>query len=290
MQVKNEHGQSMTSVPGNNTAETSSSLWAAALTVPQTSGKSRGKVKKSETIYYPEFEEASQYTDDQFWIDILKRCSHKKFPRGFSYSDGQLRHRQNNISIVLPDDPRALAQTVIYFVQENGKLYSKRDQELRRLQDEENDIAELANESASWKYVSYSKPRKATYVREYVDRRYAHLDRSIRDEVFTQIEVGFDTKFITKNNISFEDGHITHIDGVDANESGVFFTRPLPKRAQNTTVGVEEPKSKNYRHHDNWWKYLEGYNKYIWSSTKYQTVIQTDSSSITSGQLDSPSY
>jgi hypothetical protein len=289
MRLKSEGDQPMNVLLGDNTAETSSSLWAAALNAPQTSGKARGKIKKSDVVHYPEFEEASKYTDDQFWIDILKKCARKKFPREFSYGDGQLKHRQNNISIVLPDDHKALSQTVIYFIQENGKLYSKRDQENRRLEDEENDIAELANESASWKYVSYSKTRKATYVREYIERKYSHLSKSIRDEIFTQIEVGFDTKFITKDNIIFEDGYITKIDGIDATEDGVYYTRPLPKRSSTVSHYIEEAKNKQYRYHENWVKYLEGYNKYIWSSSKSKTVIHTDSCSIKSGQVDSPS-
>ena len=274
--------------PGHNTTETSSSLWVAALNAPEAAGKTRGRTKKSETIVYPEFEESSKYTDDQFWTDILRRCARKKLPRGFTYADGQLKHRQNDISIVLPDDPGARAQTMIYFFQENGKLFSKRDQEHRRLRDEEVVIAQLASNSSSWKCVSYSKNRRATHVRDYVERKYRHLPKHIRDEIDTQIEVGFDTKFITKDHVHFENGQILNVDGVDANENGVFFTRSTPKKNLTLIVRQGEPKEKCHRHYENWTKYLEGYNKYIYTSSKAShTIIRTSGSGYYSGALNS---
>lgn len=265
--------------PGYNTTETSTSLWVAALTAPKSTGKSRGRVKKSEVVSHPEFEEAAMYTDDQFWADILRRCARKKFPRGFSYSDGQLKYRANEIAVVLPDDPSARALTTICFFQENGKLYSRRDQENRRLKEEEADIARLASASSSWKCISYSKNRRAAYVSDYVERKYRHLPKAIRDELYTQIEVGFDTKFITKDHVNFENGQILHIDGLDANENGIIFTRPIPERTLSPVIRQEEPKREIHRHLDGWLKYLDNYSKYIQNSAKatYTTIRTSDS-------------
>lgn len=275
--------------PGYNTTETSTSLWVAALNAPESTGKSRGRTKKSEMISHPEFEEAAQYTDDQFWADILRRCARKKFPRGFSYADGQLRHRPNEIAIVLPDDPAARTLTMIYFFQENGKLYSKKDQENRRLREEEADIARLATASSSWKCISYSKNRRATHVSDYVERKYRHLTKSIRDELYTQIEVGFDTKFITKDHVQFENGQILYIDGLDANENGVIFTRPIPDRPLAFATRNGEPKNETHRHLDGWLKYLDNYTKYIYNSAKATyTTIHTSDSGYYSGMMSAP--
>lgn len=265
--------------PGVNTTETNASLWTAALNAPSHASKSRNRTKKSDMIVYPEIEASVPYTNDPFWIEILQKCARKKFPRGFMYADNHLRHRQNNISIVLPDDPAAKAQTMIYFFQENGKLYSKRDQEERRLKDEEEQIMQLANNSTSWKCVSYSKNRRATHVLDYVERKYEHLSKSIKDELRTQIEIGFETKYITKDHIVFENGQILHIDGIDANENEVFFTRALPKPAAAPMPPLELPKPKIYQHYENWCKYLENYRKYIVSSAKSShTTIRTTGS------------
>jgi hypothetical protein len=246
-------------------------------------------MKKSEIISHPEFEEAALYTDDQFWVDILRRCARKKLPRGFSYADGQLRCRANEIAIVLPDDPAARALTMIYFFQENGKLYSRRDQEYRRLREEEADIARLASASSSWKCISYSKNRRATHVSDYVERRYRHLSKAIRDEIYTQVEVGFDTKFITKDHVNFENGQILHIDGLDANEGGVIFTRPIPERSFSSLSRQEEPKQDVHRHLDGWLKYLDNYSKYIQNSSKATyTTIHTSDSGYYSGMASAP--
>jgi hypothetical protein len=265
--------------PGGNTTHTNTDLWLAALNVPDGSSKPKTRVKKSEIVVYPEIEATVPYTDDPFWIDILRRCARKKLPRGFAYADNHLRHRQNNISIVLPDDPAAKAQTMIYFLQENGKLYSKRDQERRRLKDEEEMISQLANNSTSWKCVSYSKNRRATHVRDYVERKYAKLPKKIRDELYTQIEVGFETKYITKDNVVFENGQILHIDGIEANQDDIYYTRPRNFKIPVIPALPEAPKQKIYRHYENWTKYLESYCKYIVSSAKaYHTTIHTTSS------------
>lgn len=260
---------------GNNTTETSSNLWNAALTIPETSAKSRGRLKKSEIVHFPEFEEAVKYVEDQFWKDILKGCARKKFPRGFTYLDGYLRHRINNISILLPNDSHNLTLTAIYFFQENGKLYSSRDQLIRKRQNEAAILNRLAMESSNWTCVARSKNRRATHVRDYVERKYAHFSPKIRDELYTQINAGFEVKYITKDHVDFQNSQIMNIDGVDGNEKGVLFTRALPNKRLTIVAREDEPKPKCYRHYENWCKKLDDYRKYIISSAKSSHTIQT---------------
>lgn len=264
--------------PGHNTTETGVSLWTAALSAVDTSNKTRGRVKKTETIHYPQFEAASQSIDDPYWKVTLHNCAKKKFPRGFVYADGILRHRTNNISIALPDDHYHLAQTAIYFFQENGKLYSKRDQEIRKKRDEDAILSQLVNASNNWTCISRSKNRRATYIRDYVERKYARLPQRIRDELYTQLNVGFETKFIIKDHVTFENGQVVYIDGIEANENEIFFTRPLPSKRLTVIDRSIQNKDKCHRHYDNWQKYVEEYRKYMITSAKSShTVIQTSS-------------
>lgn len=264
--------------PGHNTTETSSSLWTAALSVVDTSNKARGRVKKTETIHYPQFELASQSTDDQYWKVILHNCAKKKFPRGFVYSDGVLRHRTNNISIALPDDYYYLAQTAICFFQENGKLYSKRDQETRKKRDEDAILSQLMNASNNWTCISRSKNRRSTYIRDYVERKYAGLPQKIRDELYTQFNVGFETKFITKDHVIFENGQVLHIDGIDCNENEVFFTRQLPIKRLIIIDRSAHAKDKCHNHFQNWNRWQDEYRKYVINSAKSNHItLQTSS-------------
>jgi len=264
--------------PGHNTTETPATLWDAARTAPTVS--KRGRIKKSELVQFPEFEEASQRVEDPFWRGILRKCARKKFPRGFSYVDTFLHHRANDIYIKLPDDPYALAQTAIYFFQENGKIYSKYDREVKKRQEEEQILFILSENTTNWTAVARSKNRRAAHVRDYVERKYAHLPRPIRDELYTQISTGFELGFIKKEHISFEDGHLVNVDGFDANESGVFPTRELPPFRLVPVVRKAKPKDKVYRHYEGWLKYLDDYRKYM---------TQTDGSSryiLTSGHSE----
>jgi hypothetical protein len=271
---------------GYNTNETSHTLWTDALNVSDTSSKARGKVKKVEIIHYPQFELASQMMDDQYWRVILHNCAKKKFPRGFTFSDGVLKHRTNNISIVLPDDPNYLAQTAIYFFQENGKLYSKRDQEIRKKRDEDLILSQLANASNSWTCISRSKNRRATYIRDYVERKFSSLPQKIRDEIYTQINVSFEIKYITKDHVIFENGQLLFIDGIDANEHKVWYTRPLPTKRSIVAEKIIQTQPKCWQHYNNWQKWISEYQKYLISSTKSNhTLLQ--SSNYLSGHFDS---
>ena len=256
---------------GHNTTETSQALWNAALTISAPKNRS----KKIEKIYFQEFEEASTTVDDLFWRDILHFCARKKFPRGFSYVDTFLHYRANNTCIVLPDDPGAFAQTAICFFQENGRLYSKHDQELRKSQKEEVIISELTKATSDWTIVSRSKNRRAIRIRDYVERKYSHLSPNIRNELYTQINIGFETGFIKKENIIFEDGQLKHVDGLDADENGLILTRAPPNSKRITITPASFPKEKKYCYYDNWCKFLNDYSKYIILSAKPSYTIQT---------------
>ena len=273
--------------PGHNFTQTSNSLWTAALTIQDTSGKTRGKVKKTETIHHPTFEAASKSMhDDEYWGEILHNCARKKFPRGFTFADGILKHRTNNISIMLPDDPYHLAQTAICFFQENGKLYSKKDIEIRKRRDEDSILLQLVNASNSWTCISRSKNRRSTYVRDYVERKYANYSQTIRDEIYTQINVGFETKYITKDHVIFENGQVIFIEGVDVNDKGIYFTRPLPTKKLVPLEKSEQVVDKKYRHLESWHKWCEDYKKYIISSARSNHVL-LQSSNYMSGRSDS---
>lgn len=271
---------------GYNTTETTSFLWNAALSSKDTSTKPRGKTKKSDNIYYPQFEAASQYIEDEYWKVILHNCARKKFPRGFNFNDGILKYRVNNISIALPDDYVSLAQTAIHFFQENGKLYSKRDQEIRKKQDEAIIINQLINNSNNWTCISRSKNRRATYIRDYVERKYINFPQYIRDELYTQLNIAFETKYITKEHVNFENGLITNIDGIDANDTSVFFTRPFSfLKITHYNEDYLQQKNKCHRHFENWCKYMDEYYKYI--TTNKSNFIHSSSSTSDSDEYNS---
>jgi len=253
---------------GQNKSDTSSVLWSAAMTSPDSSSKGRGKIKKSEMIIYPEFESCVQCVEDQYWKDIFHQCARKKLPRGFAYQDYHLRHRQSGNTILLPDDQLSRTHAIMLFFQENGKLYSKRDQAVRRSQLEDSIVKQLTTASLDWKKVAISKNRRSAHVRDYVERRYTGFPQHIKNELITQISVGFDTKYITKDHVHFDKGQILYIEGIDINETGIYFSRSQPSRKVPPVVLPTETRAKEHQHYSNWCKYIEGMRKYLLVSSK----------------------
>lgn len=261
--------------PGNNSTETSRTLWSAAAAGPPIRGS---KLKKSEIVQFANFEAASGTLTDSYWIDILKSCARGKFPRGFCYDNGYLHHRANNVSMLLPDDPYALAQTAKYFLQENGRLLSTADKKSQKDKEEELILQQLAGKTIDWKTISRSKNKRTTYIRDYVEKKYSHLNTYIRDELYTQINVAFELGFLSGEHVTLVGNDIEFIDGISATEEGIFYSREYPTRIpgiRNTTkINPEENKDKKYRHYANWCKYLEDYRKYMESSIKPSHTIQ----------------
>lgn len=253
---------------GHNTTQTSISLWTAAMTIPESSGKTKGKSKKSEIIYYPLFDTASTYTSDPYWKSVFHNCSLDKFPRGFTFTNGILRHRNSTVGVVLPEHALTLLQTTILYFQEYGKMYSKVDQENRRRKEELVVAAQLENMGNDWPTVARSKNRRATYVRDYVERKYPHLTKYIRDEIYTQINVGFEMKYLTKDDVDYKNGIVVNVDGVDADQNGVKFTRPYIRKKATSSSANKDTKPKIYQHYENWLKSVEDYQKYLVNSTK----------------------
>lgn len=262
---------------GKNSNDVAYSL--DSLTTTFTKSKPKGRVKKSDVVHYSEFEEASQTLTDEFWISTMVNCSKKKFPKNFIYTingdEKYLTYKLTKTSILLPDLPASFAKTVICFFQEHGKVYSKLDQELYKKNKEKAIIKELMNKSLEWGSIHKAKNKRTIYIHNYVERKYAHLDASIRKDVFSKINRGFEYKYMNKDHVKFENGEIIEIDGVDANSEGSFYTRPFPTinltlidRDNNVT------KPKEYRHYINWCKYIDDLSKYLITSAKGSATIQ----------------
>jgi hypothetical protein len=262
--------------PGVNNFQAYGSIWGEALTFGDQSSKSKGRLKKSEIIHHPEFEEAIIYLDDPYWISIFKSCARKKFPKGFFYNDRHLNYRPNDVTMVLPDDAQNVAATAVFFFRENGRLHSERDQIIQQRFVEQAISEQMANSPITWTKVSRSKNKRSLYIRGYVDRKYADLPLKIRDELYTQINLGLETKRLTGNQITFVNGIITQIDGIDANEKGVIHSRAMPTRRTTTSSKVvPTTKPKHYEHEKNWDKFLQSYSKHIVASAQSSHTLQT---------------
>jgi len=242
---------------GSNVNGAGNDLWISAM---DSGIKNKKKLKKSERIQCPEFELAAELIEDPYWQDILKQCARKKFPRSFCYSDKLLKHKYNNKSIKLPDDPLNFCKMCVDFFKENGRMFSELDKLEYSQNEEEVILVQLMKDSCDWKKISKSKIRRAYYIRNYVDEKYNHIPDEIREELYTQINVCIEDKFIKKEHIDFNNYHILTIDGIDVIDCDIVYTRQLPPKKLSYLYRNEQ-KDKIYRHYDNWLKYLEDSNK-----------------------------
>ena len=248
---------------GHNHSQTSSSFWTAAMETPTTPSRGRGKIKKSEMVVYPEFEDCIQFTVDQYWRDILHKCARKKFPRGFMYQDRHLKHRASGNTTQLPEDTFMRTEIVIGFFRVYGKMLSRMDQENMRatMEMEVGGVKE-------WKKIATSKGRRNALIETYINNRYQHLSREIRKDIFIKIILAFEIKTITKDDVVYERGEVMYIDGIDANEKGVYYTRACNPYVYKAPIIQDNECDKVHQHYEKWLKYLTAYNKHLGAKAK----------------------
>ena len=230
-------------------------------------GKKRARTQ-SQKIYFSEFEQASQYTTDPEWKEILLNCSKKKFPTGFKYDNFRLKHTQSNSVLVLPeDDLETLAEASIKFFQELGKVYSRLDRaEMERVYRENNQVTRAP---IVWSSISKSPAKRLSAIKEYVNTNYSKLSPEIRSELLTTINSLLALKQITKEQIIFEDNRIVQIVGITADRNGVKITKPSKTKTGDDflTKRVEgirkESNPKKYQYQANWEDYKKKYRNYI---------------------------
>ena len=174
------------------------------------------------------FEGAAECVLDAFWKDILQGCAKGKFPRGVRYNSTnhtfsikmQKRGKSGGgIEVIeLRSDPNELAQDTLSIFRDKLDLYSSIDLKIKK--DEFNTSSDLTSSSETqelkWKSIK-PKYRKDLLITNFVislKRKYGISD-SDASELGTNISFAIQLKSIGPDNIHFEDGVISHIDGVE---------------------------------------------------------------------------
>lgn len=250
---------------GSNINTTSSSLWNEALNL---SSSGKVKIKKSDMIKHPIFSQASEYiTEDPYWKEIFIKAGKGKFPRGFSYSNGVLHHRNSGMGIQLPEDLYSFVQAVILFMRQKGNIYSEID--LKNLELIAQQYTNTNEDDANvWSKIYSLRKIRAVYIHDYVNRKYSHLSRKIRDELFTQINIHINLKSLHKEDFQFVNGQIEDVDGITATPEGIVVTRNL-KYKSTPNKYIESKKELTY--YQQWCEYYHDYLAYT-SNVKSNTL------------------
>lgn len=136
-------------------------------------------------ITCPALVEASKYVDDDFWSDILLKCSQGKFPMGFNYYNNVLTFRRE--SIALTGDPEHVAGVCIDFLKKHGGIHSPSELEV---------IIEMSQSTNKErpKCTIKTSPRRNIMIDEYIRKH--HHDVKDKDRLFTIILLGIITNSI----------------------------------------------------------------------------------------------
>src|SRR5579875_216653 len=156
---------------GDNNSESSVYLMTKAMN-SSSDNKKKGKSGKK---YFPIFDKVADLIDDPFWSEIIRSCTKKKFPKGFTI----VKHKNNDTEslllknkitdevVILPDDPLKIAQTMIAFFYEKGNFILKDDENSKKQYNEELLLNNLIKRSSDWNYIKKSKIRRTLYVKDY---------------------------------------------------------------------------------------------------------------------------
>lgn len=238
---------------------TKEEIWASALN--QKPSKGRARIKKSEMIYFPEFEAAADKATDSFWKDTLKLCARKKFPKGFIYNNGLLRHRTSNLCMnVVELDAESAAGAVTTFIRNNGRIYSP-DDEADSKRSEDPILHDMMEKYSDWLKIYKSNCKRSQYVWSFAFDNFQEYSEDIRNDLFTKINMGFELGYLVKEDVVFECGKIVSIEGIAITDAGVEYMRNAPIKKRKTDS--KPVKDKRYSHYENWVSYLEDLDKHL---------------------------
>lgn len=207
-------------------------------------------------VSYPQFESASEYVIDPYWKDILGNCARGKFPRGVRYDAAshtfsiktQKRGKvAGGIEVIeLRNKPDELANDTLCLFREKLDLFSAIDLKIR--EDEfalmckpygdsgqsssarqtgpqsgaQSGTTEDAQEAQEIKWKSIRpKHMKDLHITNFVislKKKY-NLSDEVASELGTNIAFAIQLKSIHPEHIHIEDGVISHIDGVEYDET-----------------------------------------------------------------------
>ena len=191
----------------------SSSPWSQKKPAAKTNKKAQ-----KPTLKYKIFEDCAELTDDPYWKNIFINAAYDKFPRGFMIKDDMIIYRKgksvNNTSI--NKNGMDLMHSVIKFMKEMTGIESNMEKEKQKELINER----LANDKnfAEYKWSDIKRKLvKDLLISEYLNkvswqRELAEKDRS---ELFNLVKIGFLIGQLNNNDVIFEGGQVTGINGLD---------------------------------------------------------------------------
>ncbi|QIN54373.1 hypothetical protein [Cedratvirus kamchatka] len=178
------------------------------------------------------FEECSKISQDDFWRDILGKCSYNKFPSGFMFKEGYLTHRRGKriTKIYLSEDPQEALEQIMVFFKEKDHICSDKDKE--REEEEVFRDCEPLPEITDWNTLKKKKKLLEIVLNEFVRERIKErgLGKKERNQLTTVINIAMIQGYFTNDTVIMEKNCIETIVGLDYDEESGLFSLPTCER------------------------------------------------------------
>lgn len=169
------------------------------------------KLKKP--IKYPVLDEASEFTEDDFWKMKLQLASRKCFPKNYRIVEDTLyfsirKSPSKDRNIVLSEEPEIACDEFINFLKGTGNIYSDIDLEKSKL-----NFQAKTKKSFPWKI---SPNEKFRLIDEYVHREFTNCGVNNPDFeylVSSYLKSQILTDLVNNTRVNIQNGNITSITG-----------------------------------------------------------------------------
>ena len=176
--------------------------------------------KTSRNTYHQVFLDMIEFTDSEFWIKILTRCSKNNFPRNFSYSNHLLtfkfksRRQHSNVHIDEPNLEETFEKLKEFF-KERGILPYEEKVEIVSQQKE--DIV------YKWKELGKNQNNLIYEYAENTKEKY-NLNDKEKNNLISAIRIGISGDIFNENTIILENNKIKSIEFLIWNQEKRIFS------------------------------------------------------------------
>jgi len=189
------------------------------------------------------FEECASYTLDEYWKDIFMMCASNKFPKGLRYDPVKrtLYSKLDRVeAISVPKEPTEAFLVIIEVFRRHPHLLSP--QELTRKKAHMREMLQLSSlRNCEWKQIRSKHTREfliSSYVQEMKDKH--KLTTREAKNLFALVNLGFQFKKLSNDDVVFEEGRITDIKGLvyDSKTRGFCLTGEEKQTASKVAKGA----------------------------------------------------
>lgn len=186
-----------------------------------------GKIVSHENIM-----SCREFTQDEYWREMLYNCACNKFPRGIKYNSLKRTlyvrtnptGRMRTETILLPLDPNNCYETLMYVFTDLLGLRSEKDIEKSKKDIETARKKGVIDLNCEWKKL---KPRSVknnilmNFALSQIDE--CELDKKDVSKLYRLIQLGLQFKKLSSEDFEYENGVVYSIKGLEYDEETKFF-------------------------------------------------------------------